>query len=98
MPVNRVLRAKAFDVTNVFLLLEKHVDMSPQLFNEFYKKFQHDTERVFRLCKNSECDFWGRDRKGKTFSTNQQIGAGFVNTELCLLKVRAKLSPRVGVC
>lgn len=97
--MNRVLRAKAFDVTNVFLLLEKHVDILclPSCSVSSTRNFSM-IQRGFSDCKNSECDFWGRDRKGKTFPTDQQIGAGFVNTELCLLKVRAKLSPRVGVC
>lgn len=101
MPVNRALRAKAFDLTNVFLLLEKHVDLlclpscsmsSARNFSMFQRRFP-DFAKTLNVTFGAETE-----RVKPSPPTSKQIGAGFVNTELCLLKVRAKLSPRVGVC
>lgn len=71
--------------------------MSPQLFREFCEKFQH--YRILDFAKTLNVAFGAETERVKPSPpTSKEIGAVFVNTELCLLKVRAKLSPGVGVC
>lgn len=96
-----MLRAKAFDMTNVFLLLEKHVDiLCPSSYSVSSGRNFNMLQRWFSdFAKTLNVTFGAETERVKASPpTSKEIGAGFVNAGLCLLKVRAKLSPGVGVC
>lgn len=62
---------KTFDATNIYVI-GKHPDnaFSLELFNDFWKKYKWVIENVFRLHKNSEHDFWGKNWKGKKLTNS----------------------------
>lgn len=98
--MNRELRAKAFDLTNILLfwknLLTHYGSSAIQWVLQEISTLQRT---ISDFAKTLNVTFGAETERVKPSPpTSKQIGAVFVNTELCLLKVRAKLSPRVGVC